>query len=105
MMQGTPGSDTPDTFRPGACRCTMYQVAGTVYSRCGSFASRGLPLAVCAARDRPGIGTRLKFTAASRKKKKEVDLGGISAGEHGLLLQLFLVGRGEVAIHLEPGQE
>ena len=43
---GTPGSVTPATFRPGACNCTAYHVAGIVNSRCGSFASIALPLFV-----------------------------------------------------------
>src|SRR2546426_102893 len=47
MTHGTPGSDTPVTFKPGALRCTVYQIAGTLNSRCGSLASIGFPLAVC----------------------------------------------------------
>ena len=43
---GTPGSVTPATFRPGACNCTAYHVAGIVNSRCGSLASMALPLFV-----------------------------------------------------------
>src|SRR5437660_423030 len=46
MMPGAPGSATPATSNPGACRCVMYQMPGTEYSRCISFERIGLPLAV-----------------------------------------------------------
>ncbi len=35
----------PVTFRPGACKCTRYQGEGIAYSRCGSLAKMGLPVA------------------------------------------------------------
>ena len=44
---GTPGSENPVTFSPGACRWTSYQVEGIPHSRCVSFAIKGLPEAVC----------------------------------------------------------
>ena len=48
MMPGTPGSVAPMASRPGACRCAKYQTFGAVSPRCGSFASSGLPLVLCA---------------------------------------------------------
>src|ERR1039458_3269228 len=42
----SPGMVTPATSRPGACRCAMYQIPGSEYSRCISFESSGLPDAV-----------------------------------------------------------
>src|SRR5258708_39286356 len=35
----------PVTFRPGGCKCTRYQGEGIAYSRCGSLAKMGLPVA------------------------------------------------------------
>ena len=46
ITPGTPGRATPDTSRPGAVRCTMYQMEGREYSRCISLESSGLPEAV-----------------------------------------------------------
>src|SRR5258707_13682122 len=48
ITHGIPAMETPETLSPGALRWTIYQVDGTFQSRWGSFASRGLPLAVCA---------------------------------------------------------
>src|SRR4051812_50201874 len=47
-MPGTPGNVAPIALRPGAFRCAKYQTPGAVRPRCGSFASSGLPPAVCA---------------------------------------------------------
>ena len=46
MTPGTPGRHTPETSRPGASRCAMYQMPGSPYCKCMSFDSSGLPDAV-----------------------------------------------------------
>src|SRR5262249_10497215 len=48
MMYGTPGSETPVAWNPGARRSAMYQMLGTLRPRCMSFESSGFPVAVCA---------------------------------------------------------
>ena len=48
ITAGMPGNDAPVTFKSGACRWFRYQIPGSVYSKCGSFARMGLPSAVCA---------------------------------------------------------
>src|SRR2546421_2346690 len=46
-IPGNPGEVTPATRTPGALRWTMYQIEGALAGRCGSFASKGFPEAVC----------------------------------------------------------
>jgi len=53
---GTPGSVTPATCRPGALRSAMYQMFGTESPRCMSFESSGFPVAV----NRPAIAHALE---------------------------------------------
>src|SRR6267378_4859203 len=52
MMKGTPGRETPVTWRlpegVGAWRSAWYQMPGTVWARCMSLARSGLPVAVWA---------------------------------------------------------
>src|ERR1700731_616588 len=52
MMKGTPGRETPVTWRlpagVGAWRSAWYQMPGTVWARCISLARSGLPVAVWA---------------------------------------------------------
>src|SRR6185295_5888375 len=44
---GRPAVVTPATRTPGALRWTRYQIDGALGARCGSFASKGFPEAVC----------------------------------------------------------
>src|ERR1041385_1159832 len=44
ITMGAPGSVTPETFQPGAVRCTSYQREGAGIARWGSFARSGFPL-------------------------------------------------------------
>src|SRR5258708_15991450 len=50
MMKGTPGRETPVTWRlpvgVGAWRSAWYQMPGTVWARCLSLERSGLPVAV-----------------------------------------------------------
>src|SRR5258708_5380871 len=52
MMKGTPGRQTPVTWRlpvgVGAWRSAWYQMPGTVWARCMSLEMSGLPVAVWA---------------------------------------------------------
>src|SRR5690242_10489148 len=47
ITPGTPGNAAPETFNPGAFKCTKCHVPGMRYARCGSFAAIGLASAVC----------------------------------------------------------
>src|ERR1700748_1724217 len=55
MTPGTPGRVTPSTFKPGAVSWTIHHVEGNPNSRCGSFASNGLPDAGCDAAITPAV--------------------------------------------------
>ncbi len=46
--EGTPGRETPVTWRPGASRSAWYQMPGTLWARCMSLERSGLPVAVWA---------------------------------------------------------
>src|SRR5438034_6774642 len=76
---GTPGIVAPAALMPGAVRWHSYQMEGSAYSRCGSLARSGLPVAVCAPETAqlllPGIvvgspttSLNCSFTAAIRSR-------------------------------------
>src|SRR4051812_514483 len=87
-IAGVPGSVTPVTLVPGYSNDARYQVLGTPWSRCMSFATIAVPVAVCApprantfepitaSESRGSNGNRMVSIAASRgPEARQVSMG------------------------------
>ena len=104
ITPGTPGSATPETSRPGAWRCVMYQMPGSEYSRCMSFESSGLPEAVWLPAMAQALEPGCTSPVARAGNRKSTFCGSPSASMLRLTIS-FAPGGGEVAKHVQAEQQ